>query len=192
MSRLRTHLTYANVMSTLAVVLVIGGGAAYAANTIISTDIVNNEVYGADVRDDTLAGGGLGHVDLKAGSVRSSEVGADSLTGADIADQGGVDTCVATVRIGQLCFRSENVDRNWNEALEYCANLDLRLPSVAEAMELALTHDLPDVGTTENFWTDELIGEANQEAVLVNDNGDLATEPPSATDETACVTTPTN
>ncbi len=86
--RFLSHLTYANVMSTLAVVLVIGGGAAYAANTIISTDIVNNEVYGADVRDDTLAGGGLGHVDLKAGSVRSSEVGADSLTGADVLESG--------------------------------------------------------------------------------------------------------
>jgi len=58
----------------LALFLVLTGGIAYAANTIGSTDIINNEVYGADVRDDSLAGGGLGHVDLKAGSVRSSEV----------------------------------------------------------------------------------------------------------------------
>ncbi len=84
MRRLRERLTYANVVSSLALFLVIAGGTAYAANTISSTDIVNNEVYGVDVRDDTLAGGGLGHVDLKAGAVRSSEVAADSLTGADI------------------------------------------------------------------------------------------------------------
>ena len=59
-------------------------------------------------------------------------------------------------------------------------------------MELALTHDLPDVGTTEDFWTDELIGEGTQEAVLVNDSGDLTSDSPAATNETACVTTPTN
>ena len=68
----------------------------------------------------------------------------------------------------------------------------MRLPSVAEAMELARTHDLPNVSATEFFWTDELIGESNQEAVLVDDSGNLTSEPPSAIDETACVTTPTN
>jgi hypothetical protein len=33
MRAVRARLSYANVMSTLAVVLAIGGGAAYAANT---------------------------------------------------------------------------------------------------------------------------------------------------------------
>jgi hypothetical protein len=161
----------------LALFLVIAGGTAYAANTIGSSDIINGQVKSADIG---------------TGQVQSIDVKNEGLTGADIADQGGVDTCVSTGRIGQLCFRAENSDRNWNQALEYCADLDLRLPSVAEAMELARTHDLPDVGVTEDFWTDELIGESNQEAVLVDDGGNLATEPPAAIKETACVTTPTN
>jgi len=71
-------------IGTTALFLVLAGGTAYAANTISSTDIVNNQVFGADVRDDSLAGGGLGHVDLKPGAVRSSEVAVDSLTGTDI------------------------------------------------------------------------------------------------------------
>ncbi len=82
--RIRPHLTYANVMVTLLAFVVLGGGAAYAANTIRSSDIINNEVFSADVRDDTLAGGGLGPVDLKAGSVGSSEVAEQSLKGTDI------------------------------------------------------------------------------------------------------------
>ena len=110
MQRLRERLTYANVVSSLALFLVIAGGTAYAANTILTTDIVDNEVYSRDVRNDNLPGGGLTHPDLRPNSVRSSEVGAESLTGADVADQSGVDTCVSsTVRIGQLCFRAENV-----------------------------------------------------------------------------------
>jgi hypothetical protein len=162
----------------LALFLVIAGGTAYAADTIGSSDVIDNSLLSADLKNNQ--------------AVRSADVGSEALTGVDIADQSGVDTCVSTVRIGQLCFRAENSDRNWNEALEYCADLDLRLPSVAEAMELARTHDLPNVGTTEDFWTDELIGESTQEAVLVDDGGDLTSDSPAATNETACVTTPTN
>src|SRR6478672_8746411 len=52
MSRIRRHLTYANVMATLAVFLVLGGGA-YAAfhlprNSVRSKNIVNGQVKRAD------------------------------------------------------------------------------------------------------------------------------------------------
>jgi hypothetical protein len=101
---LRSRLTYANVTATLALFLVLSGGTAVAlsgSNTVFSDDIVDNEVYSADVRNDTLSGGGLvsadvrndtqtspagglGAVDLKPGSVGTSEVAADSLSGGDI------------------------------------------------------------------------------------------------------------
>jgi hypothetical protein len=182
MRKLRSRLTYANVMATLAFAIAVAGGTAYAADTVFSTDIVDGEVKSVDI----------GHNQVRSTDVRDDTLANGGLTGADIADQSGVDTCVSTVRIGQLCFRAENFDRNWNEALEFCGDLDLRLPTVAEAIELARTHDLPDVGTTEDFWTDELIGESTQEAVLVNDGADLTSDPPAAINETACVTTPTN
>jgi hypothetical protein len=82
--RLLSHLTYANVISTLALFLVLSGGVAYAANTVFSSDIVDNQVYSADVRNDTLTGGGLAAADLRPGSVGPSE--AAGLTGADIAN----------------------------------------------------------------------------------------------------------
>lgn len=52
-ARLRSHLTYANVMATLAVFLVLGGGA-YAAfhlpkNSVKSRNIVNREVRPGDL-----------------------------------------------------------------------------------------------------------------------------------------------
>ena len=74
MRRSRNRLTYANVMSTVAVVLALGGGVAYAANTVFSTDIVDDQVYSADVRNDTLTGGGLTAADLRNGSVGNTEV----------------------------------------------------------------------------------------------------------------------
>ncbi len=103
--RIFSHLTYANAMSTLAVVLVVGTGTAYAANTVFSTDIVNgevktadlandgvtsakilnNSVFSGDVRDDTLANGGLSSVDLAANSVASSEIAEGSIGNSEIA-----------------------------------------------------------------------------------------------------------
>ena len=47
--RLRPHLTYANVMVTLVAFVVLTGGAAYAANTVFSADIVDGEVKTADL-----------------------------------------------------------------------------------------------------------------------------------------------
>jgi hypothetical protein len=73
-----------DVMAAIACFGVLAGGTAYAANTIRSGDIVDNEVTTTDVRDDTLGFGGLLSQDLAAGSVRSSEVQDDSLTGTDV------------------------------------------------------------------------------------------------------------
>jgi len=70
MGRIRQSLTYANVISTLCLFLILGGGTAVAlrgSNTVFSDDIVNGEVEtqdisdtdgvsSADVRDDTLEG----------------------------------------------------------------------------------------------------------------------------------------
>lgn len=102
--RLLSRLTYANVMSTLAFTLVIGGGTAYAANTVFSTDIVdgevknadlasnsvtggkvtNNQISTSDVRDDTLASGGLRSIDLAADSVGASEIAASSVNSEEV------------------------------------------------------------------------------------------------------------
>ena len=52
-------------MSTLAVVLVIGGGAAYAAATIGSAEIIDGSILSQDVKN-----GGVANDDLAANAVR--------------------------------------------------------------------------------------------------------------------------
>ena len=75
-----------NVVAYLALFVALGGTTAYAANTIRSSDIIDNEVTTTDVRDDTLGFGGLYAQDLAPGAVRSSEVLDNSITGADIGN----------------------------------------------------------------------------------------------------------
>jgi hypothetical protein len=72
--RLRGRLTYANVMSTLAVVLVLGTGTAYAAGSIGSRQVIDNSLRSIDIRDDNLKSvdvrnGTLGTADLSDGAV---------------------------------------------------------------------------------------------------------------------------
>ena len=88
MHPIRSHWTYANVMSTLAVVLVIGGGAAYAANTVGSADIIDESILSQDIKN-----GQLGTGDLAGNAVRTAKVLDESLTGHDIQDDtiGGAD-----------------------------------------------------------------------------------------------------
>jgi hypothetical protein len=89
LSRIRSRLTYANVVASLALFLVLSGGTAVAltgSNTVFSDDIVDNQVGTADVRNDTLAGGGLTAADLAPGSVAGSEVKDNSVTGADVKE----------------------------------------------------------------------------------------------------------
>lgn len=52
---LRHHLTYANVMSTIAVFVVLGGGA-YAAATITGGDVKDRSLTGKDIKRNSLTG----------------------------------------------------------------------------------------------------------------------------------------
>src|SRR4051812_13708812 len=104
MRHIRRHLTFANVASAIALFVALGGGTAVAltgsdtvqsddlgpgsqvmapdvaANAVNGSDIVDNQVLSADVRNDTLAGGGLAAIDLRPNSVASSELANGAVT----------------------------------------------------------------------------------------------------------------
>lgn len=57
LAKLRQHLTYANIVATLALCLALGGGTAYALaghNTVFSDDIAPNQVKGTDTSEASL------------------------------------------------------------------------------------------------------------------------------------------
>ena len=85
MRRIRDRLTYANVISTLALFLVLSGGTAVAlsgSNTVFTDDIANDTQPASGGNP----AGGLVAADLRSNSVGSSEVANGSIGGADIAD----------------------------------------------------------------------------------------------------------
>jgi hypothetical protein len=182
---LRSRLSYANVMATLAVFIALGGTAMAA--TIITDN--------SQVAPDTIAGhkppAGK-QSNLIASSVNGTDVANNSLTGSDIKDRSGVDTCQSplTVQLGSICAGSDGNARNWNGALGYCAGLRLRLPSVSEAVAMAENHTVPGVPGGQAFWTDELLYENGFDAVIVDlsRGNHLADE--TTPEPTVCVTDP--
>ena len=120
-SRFR-HLSYANVMATLAVVTALAG-SAYAAATVNSRDVVDNS---------------LKSVDLKNGrGVKGADVRNDTLTGADIVEGTlkARDGCPgAMIRLGGIvCIDpASRGDMSWTDAMELCAGNALRLPTPSE------------------------------------------------------------
>ena len=89
--RSRSPLTFANVTSLLALVIALGTGTAYAADTVGSSDIIDGAVMNVDLGADAvdaskILDGSIGTADIADGSVTGSDVAPDSLTGSDIAD----------------------------------------------------------------------------------------------------------
>jgi len=80
------RLTYANVVSTLGLFLVLTGGTAMAVNgslpgqnTVGSADIIDNEVRSPDIAD-----GRIFNVDIGGETITGPKVKNDTLTGADV------------------------------------------------------------------------------------------------------------
>jgi len=71
LTRLRRHLTYANVTATLALFVALGG-TSYAALTITGRNVKNNSLTGKDVR-------GLTTSDVKNGALRIRDFAAGEL-----------------------------------------------------------------------------------------------------------------
>ena len=91
LANLRSRMTYANVMATIAVFVAVSTGGAYAANTVFSTDIVDGEVKTPDIANQAVAASQLKAAavttnKLADNAVTTQKVKDDDLTGADVLD----------------------------------------------------------------------------------------------------------
>jgi hypothetical protein len=81
-SKLRSRLTYANVIASVALFIVLGGTSyAVATGSIDSREIKNNAVRGADVRTSSLTG-----ADVRNNRLTGADIRNDRLTGADVLE----------------------------------------------------------------------------------------------------------
>ncbi|HXF30316.1 MAG TPA: hypothetical protein VN522_02260 [Solirubrobacterales bacterium] len=129
MKFVRKRLTYANVMSTLAVFLVVAGGSALAAgtlgkNTVGSNQLKKNAVTTAKVKNNAITGGKIANgavtgSKLGGGAVGASNLAANSVGASAIADNavGGSKIANGAVTEGKLGPGSVTESKLGNDAV---------------------------------------------------------------------------
>lgn len=88
---MRAHLSYANVMSSVAVFLALGGGAVYAAERIGSRDIAAQAVTTPKLDREAVAPNKIAHQAVRRGkiapgAVARSRIAADAVGSGQVAD----------------------------------------------------------------------------------------------------------
>jgi len=115
LKQIRKRLTYANVMSTIAVFLLIGGGAAFAAS---------KKINGGRIKAGTIKAGKLAKEAVKAGklannAVIESKIGDGAVTTNKIADQAVTNPKLANdaVSTDKIANDAVNTDKIANDAV---------------------------------------------------------------------------
>jgi hypothetical protein len=139
LARFRKHLSYANVVATLALFVALGGTAA-AAGVIVHSN--------SDVAKDTISGHKAptgDHPNLIAGSVAAKDLSASLFNALKSRCPTG------TQKAFDLCYeRDMRPPAGWDTAVSICANAALRLPSAAEMAEVFQFFDTDQVAQ----WVD--------------------------------------
>ena len=103
-SKLLQRLTYANVISTLALFLALGGGA-YAATKLPSNSVSSKQIKARSIKASDLASGAVTLSKLKSNSVDGSKVVDNSLSGSDI-NEGALGPVPAAVALGRVDYEA--------------------------------------------------------------------------------------
>jgi len=77
--QIRKHITFANVMSSIAVFLVLGGGAAYAAKKIGSNEIKGNSITTGKIKKEAVSAS-----KIKKNSVTTAKIANGAVTGSKL------------------------------------------------------------------------------------------------------------
>jgi hypothetical protein len=153
LKQIKKRLTYANVMSSIAVFLVLGGGAAFAAgqlgkNSVGSKQLKKNAVTTAKIKKGAVTG-----AKVKAGSLKASNFAAGQLPAGPKGDKGAPGPSFGAFGVGG-CGALEKEVEEGPETYEPCAATGpVNLPSSGNVLLIASAewdNDDPEVSNLPN------------------------------------------
>ncbi|HEY2769889.1 MAG TPA: hypothetical protein VGI87_04950 [Solirubrobacteraceae bacterium] len=111
----RRRLTFANVCSFTALVLALGTGGAYAANTIGSDDIIDESIQSVDIKNAQvksadLAGSAVGSSKIGDGAVANSDVATGAIDSNSVLDESLTSSDLATDSVGATEIADASID----------------------------------------------------------------------------------
>lgn len=84
MKKLRSAFTYSNVVATIALLLAISGGVAYAASTLGKNSVKSKNIAPRAVKSSDLAKGAVKTANLKANAVTTAKIKKQAITSAKV------------------------------------------------------------------------------------------------------------
>lgn len=182
MHRLRRHLSYANVVSTLSLFIVLGGTAwAVAANSVGTAQLKNGAVTSpkiaqSAVTSDKIADGTILLRDLSPSTIANFS-----------------DGCPSTMNtVANLCVdKLARGPADWSTSVNTCAAAGFWLPSPSESVLLEKAGVL---ASDVSYWADDVFYDASGNAIATafNTAGPYFDAASDARVYTVCVTTPGN
>ncbi len=178
---IRAHLTYANIVATLALVFATGGTAAAALIITSNSQVAANTISGHKPPKGK-------HANLIAGSVNATDLSSGVKSSLKVHCPAGLQ------QGGDLCFDpSPRADTGFVAALAACENAGLRLPSAGELAEV-----FQHTGAPEPLeWTSTFFDNGVFSAAVLGDTSSreftMGSDPLSnSLSSFRCVATPTN
>lgn len=125
LKQVRRHLTYANVMSSLAVFLILGGATAFAASTKINGakikagTIVTGKLAKEAVKEGKLGNGAVTESKLADNAVTNKKIADNAVTTSKIADKAVAETKIAdnAVTTGKIADNAVTTSKIANNAV---------------------------------------------------------------------------
>jgi hypothetical protein len=103
MNRLRSKLSYANIVATLALFLVIAGGSAFAAGKLAKNSVGNKQIKNNAITTAKIKNGSVTGAKIAKGSVTGSNINLSSLGAVPSATHAtSADTASTATNAGQL------------------------------------------------------------------------------------------
>ena len=188
MRKIRPQLTYANVISTLCLFLLLTGGSALAAATFAKNSVGPRQLKSKAVTSGKIANNAVTSAKIAKGTITGADVNVDALgtvpNATNAANAGNASTvggfaasCPGgTVLIRGVCFDSTSNPEigTLKEAADACAAKGGFIPS---AVELYSIRSVVNLGTgvgTNHQYTDSFysqVGSGNYTTIVINGTG---------------------
>ena len=106
----KPRLTYANIVSTLALFLALGGGAAYAASTVSSGDLAPGAVRTSDIFKRAITSGKLAVGAVRSNQVVDGAIGSKQLADGAIGAKQIANAAIGSKQIGAAAVAPSNLE----------------------------------------------------------------------------------
>ena len=198
--RFRPRLSYANVVSTLALILALGG-VSYAAATINGGSIKKRTISGNRLKQNTVTGKEVKESKLsKVPKAKAADTATSAATAGDSALLGGStptsfrDACPTgtTFKLGQCYETTLRTAANFLDALKDCGADGMRMPTFGE-LEALRTNGVA-VGVPPNNYeiSSSAFYDGSEKVFAIDPAGNRIQEAFTTARPYRCVGTPTN